>query len=374
MEFNVSQHSTEYIREEIKRLLKYAPPEMRVAALALLPAAKRTLNTGYHPAVRGVPMRSWRCLLMLLTSVASMQNDTEMLLRVSNDLLSIADRMAPPSEVLRQSAEILVHALYAEMYVCRLRTPNGEWVVSTANQVDGKSIPIVAPMLEEGLRRHPVMRAILEGHTRYVVSNNLHALDRGGESFDCIIYKEGYRSRLAFVLRERSNRPPFGLVMLYTKREYGFESFDERFLSKCASIVSLSVGRRVAVARDTLEKAAGAMAHYGNNALNVMRNQAEYCGELVEDIDANQARALRLARELLAEFPEDSRGRSLALELESILARTDLTELAGHLGGVLEGNRRMTRIINSLMKSAERPRLMHYALGHDVLRLEDDNQ
>lgn len=31
------------------------------------------------------------------------------------------------------------------------------------------------------------------------------------------------------------------------------------------------------------------MAHYGNNALNVMRNQAEYCGELVEDLDANQA-------------------------------------------------------------------------------------
>ena len=46
--------------------------------------------------------------------------------------------------------------------------------------------------------------------------------------------------------------------------------------------------------------------------------------------------------------------------------------LAGHLGGVLEGTRRMTRIINSLKKSADRPRLMHYALGHDVLRLEDD--
>ena len=50
----------------------------------------------------------------------------------------------------------------------------------------------------------------------------------------------------------------------------------------------------------------------------------------------------------------------------------DLTELAGHLGGVLEGTRRITRIINSLKKSVERPRLMHYALGHDVLRLEDD--
>ena len=283
-------------------------------------------------------MRSWRCLLMLLTSISAMQNDTEMLLRVSNDLLAIADRMAPPGEVLRQSAEILVHALYADMYVCRLRNANGEWVARSANQVDGGSIPIVAPMLEEGLREHPVMRAILEGHARYVVSN----------------------------------KPPFGLVMLYTKREYGFESFDERFLSKCASIVSLTVGRRVAVARDTLEKAAGAMAHYGNNALNVMRNQAEYCGELVEDLDANQARSLRLARELLAEFPENSRGRMLGMELERALARNDLTELAGHLGGVLEGTRRMTRIINSLKKSADRPRLMHYALGHDVLRLEDD--
>ena len=88
-------------------------------------------------------------------------------------------------------------------------------------------------MLEEGVRRHSVMRAILEGHTRYVVSNNLHALERGGESFDCI-YKK------ATAPAERSNRPPFGLVMLYTRREYGFESFDERFLSKCASIVALS--------------------------------------------------------------------------------------------------------------------------------------
>ena len=105
-----------------------------------------------------------------------------------------------------------------------------------------------------------------------------------------------------------------------------------------------------------------------------MRNQAEYCGELVEDIDANHARALRLCRELLGEFPEDSRGKRLALELESVLARTDLTELAGHLGGVLEGNRRMTRIIKSLKKSVDRPRLMRYALGQDVLELEDGSQ
>ena len=371
-EYAVAQHTKEDIREEIIRLLKYAPPEMRVAVLALLPATKRTLNQGYRPTMRGTPLRSWRCLLHLLSSVASMQSDTEMLLRVSSDLLAIADRMAPPGEVLRQSAEILVHAMHAELYVCRLRNSKGEWVARSANHVRGKSIPIVAPMLEESLREHPVMNAILQRHTRYVVSNNLQALERGGDSFDCIIYKEGYRSRLSFVLRERNDKPPFGLVMLYTTREYGFENFDERFLGKCARLVSLTVGRRIAVARDTLEKAAGAMAHYGNNALNIMRNQAEYCGELVEDIDANQARALRLARELMAEFPDDTRGRMLAVELESALAHADLTELAGHLGGVLEGTRRMTRIINSLKKSVERPRLMHYALGHDVLRLEDD--
>ena len=372
MEHTVPQHTKEYIREEIIRLLKYAPPEMRAAVLGLIPAAKRTLTQGFRPSVRGVPLRSWRCLLHLLSSVASMQSDTEMLLRVSSDLLAIADRMAPPGEVLRQSAEILVHAMHAELYVCRLRNKEGEWVARSANHVNGKSIPIVAPMLEESLREHPVMNAILQRHTRYVVSNNLQALDRGGDSFDCVIYKEGYRSRLAFVLRDRSDKPPFGLVMLYTTRDYGFENYDERFLGKCARLVSLTVGRRIAVARDALEKAAGAMAHYGNNALNVMRNQAEYCGELVEDIDATQARALRLTRELMAEFAEGTRGRMLALELESALARADLTELAGHLGGVLEGTRRMTRIINSLKKSVERPRLMHYALGHDVLRLEDD--
>lgn len=71
---------------------------MRAAVLGLLPAAKRTLDSGYHPDVRRVPLKSWRCLLQLLASVTSMQSDTETLLRVSNDLLSIADRMAPPAK------------------------------------------------------------------------------------------------------------------------------------------------------------------------------------------------------------------------------------------------------------------------------------
>ena len=370
-DFVLSRYARHYVRQEIVRLLKYAPPEMRKAILALFPAAKRVLDSGYHPAVRDVPLKGWRCLLTLLGSVAAMQTDAEMLLRVANDLLAIADRMAPPDEVLRQSAEILIHALYADLYVCRLRTPKGEWKVRAAARADGGASPIVAPILEESMRQHPVMRTILEGRSRYVVSNNLHALDKGGESFDCVIYKEGYRSRLAFVLRERSDRPPFGLVMLYTKREYGFESFDARFLAKCAGIVSLTVGRRVAVARDTLEKAAGAMAHYGNNVLNVLRNEAAYCGELAEDIDKGRRHSLRLTRQLLAEVAHDSRSQARCLDVERSLTGNDLAELSAHLGNVLKGTRRMTRIINSLKKSAERPRLMHYALGQDVLRLED---
>ena len=363
------------IRKEVTQLLRLAPPTVQAAALALMQAAKTSLDAGYRPDVRGVPIKGWPCLMTLLANVASMQHDEETLLRVSNDLLSIADKMAPPGEVLRQSSEILVRSLHADMYVCRLRTPRGDWEIHTAARSDGGGLPLLTPLMEEGLKQHPVMKAIISGGVRYVVSNNLRGIDRGGESLDCVAYQAGYRSRLAFVLRERmDNKPPFGLVMLYTQREYGFDMYDARFLSKCARIVSLTVGRRVAVARDALEKAAGAMAHYGNNALNIMRNQAEYCGELVEDMDEDCSRALRLSRQLAAEFPEGARERRIAEEIEYILARFDLTELAGHLGGVLEGTRRMGRIINALKRSADRPRLMHYALGRDVLDLDDSNK
>jgi hypothetical protein len=360
------------VRLAVEQLLLKAPPVMRTAILGLLPAARAALKAGYTPDARGVPLKDWPCLLELLAEIAGMRYSTETLLRVTNDLLAIADKMAPPGEVLRQSAEILVHALHADMYVCRLRSPDGGWRMHTAARADGGGLPLLSPILEEGLKNHPVMQAIITGGARYVVSNDLHGLERGGESLDCASYRAGYRSRLAFVLRERmGERPPFGLVMLYTQREHGFDMYDGRFLTKCARIVSLTVGRRVAVARDTLEKAAGAIAHHGNNALNIMRNQAEYCGELLEDIDDSLSRALRLSRQLVAEFPAGTRERNIAEEIEICLARTDLTEMAAHLGGVLESSKRMARIIKALKRSVERPRLMHYALGRDVLDLGD---
>ena len=257
------------------------------------------------------------------------------------------------------------------MYVCRLRNTKGEWITRVAECTHGGPIPIMAPWLEESLKRHPVMNAVAGGQARYVVSNNLQALEHGGDSLDCAAYRVGYRSRLVFVLRERGNRPAFGLVQLYSRREQAFDAYDERFLAKFARIVSLTVGRRVALARDTLEKAAGAMAHYGNNTLNIMRNQAEYCGELLEGLDEVLGRVKHLCHELAAQAPAGSPMRGLSQELLASLSHADLTELAGHLGGVLEGTRRMARIINSLMISAQRPRLMHYTLGQDVLRLDD---
>lgn len=359
------------IRKEIALLMEAAPPTAQAAILALFRAAKTTIDSGYYPDVRGVPLKGWRCLLGLVADVAAMRHDAETLLRVTNDLLSIADKMAPPSEVLEQSAEILIHALHGDLYACRLRNSHGEWHIHSCATANGGPVPLFAPFIEEGTKAHPVMELILAGGARHVVSNDLHGLERGGQSLDCMAYMSGYRSRLAFVLRERSDKAPFGLVMLYSKKEYGFDMYDARFLAKCARIVTLTVGRRVSVARDTLEKAAGAMAHYGNNAMNILRNQAEYCSELVEDMDDDLHRALRLSRELAAEFPQGTRQRRLAEEIETALSQIGLTELAANLGGVLEGSRRMTRIIGALKKSAERPRLMHYALGRRVLNLDD---
>ena len=117
----MSYHSLRTPREAITEIVRHAPPEVRPALIALIRAAYGSLKRGYQPDVRAVPLRSWRSLLQLLSSVAAMQSETETLLRVSNDLLSMADHMAPPGEVLRQSAEILVHALHADLYVCRLR-------------------------------------------------------------------------------------------------------------------------------------------------------------------------------------------------------------------------------------------------------------
>ena len=370
---NAFAPKNELVRAEIIRFLKHAPPPMRSAVIALLPAAKWAIDSGYHHrlARSAPPMKSWRCLLALLSSIAAMQGDGEMLLQVSRDLLVLGDRMAPPEEVLRQSAEVLVQALGADLYVCRMRNAEGDWVAQFCDAPGGDSVPMIPRVMEAGLLLHPVAQAITRGNAGFVVSNDMHAIEQGGEATDCVFYSSGYRSRLAFILREGHNRPPFGLIHLYTKQEYGFEDYEERFLSKFASIVSLTVGRRIAVARDTLEKASGAMAHFGNNTLNVIRNQAEFCGELMVDIETELKHAQELAADLLLQLPADAPGHATAEQLAVILYRsTDLSQLAEQLDGVVNGVSRMAKLIGALKQSAEQPRLMHYLLGEQVLKLE----
>lgn len=356
------------IRDAITALYASAPPEAQKALLGLLPAAKASLDQGYAPAFRAVPIKHWYDLFGQLSDIATHRFDSEVLLRVTNDLLSIADEMVPPEEALRESAEILVRALHAELYVCRLRDSLGEWHVTAANRPDGGAIPIFSPVLDENLDTHPVMRAVCEG-VRHVVSNDLRAVERGGESVDCMAYMAGCRSRLAFVLRERRDRAPFGLVLLYSEKEHGFDTFDNRFLSKCARIVALTTGRRVAVARDALEKAAGAVAHHGNNAVAILRNHAEFCAELLDDMDDNWEQVVQLSEQLQLLLPPASPGYDIAVRMRDLLHRMDTNLLTEHLDGVLRSSRRITRIIDALEESAERPRLMHYVLGRNVLDL-----
>ena len=347
----------EEIKQGIVQLLERATPENRRAVINLFPAAKAALESGYVPLLRREPLRTWRCLLTLLANLASMQAGADAFLHVTHEL--------------QESAELLTHLLHADLYVCRMRDKQGNWRATSASTVDESPIPLFAKSLEAGLSQHPVMRAASQRGVLYIVSNDLRSIERGGESFDCMCYRDGYRSRLAFVLRERFDDQAFGLLMFYSRMDYGFENLDELFLSRISRLVNMAVGRRISLARDTLEKAAGAMAHYGNNALNTMRVEAEYCGELVEGVDENAARALRLVRQARRSLGESSPlARGLG-EAEQAIARMETGELSARIGDVVEGTKRMSRIIRSLEKSVERPRLLKYVRGVDVLRLED---
>jgi len=397
---SASSSKNELVRAEITHFLKHAPPPMRAALLALLPAAKWAIDSGYrHDAANDTTLTSWNSLLVLLSSLAAMQGDLSdssefagflqrfanhllsssaaiesdwaTLLQVSHDLLMIGDRMEPPEEVLRQSAEVLVQALHADLYLCRMRNAEGGWAVQFCDAPGENSVPMIPQVMDEGSSLHPVFQAIMRGNASFVVSNDLHAIEHGGESLDGAMYRHGYRSRLAFILGTSGALPPFGLIFLYTRQEYGFEDYEERFLSKFAGIVSLTVGRRIAVAKDALEKASGAMAHFGNNTLNIMRNQAEFCGELMVDIETRLRRAQELSGDMLRHLPADSPGRADAEQLAAILQRSaDLSQLSEQVNGVLKGVSRMTKLIGALKESVEQPRLMHYLQGEKVLKLE----
>jgi len=370
------------IRQELLAVMAAAPAPVRRAMCDLL----RSIRAGMEAAgktptfVDGhAKVYDWRSLLPMLSDVrvkldqpvaarlrrrgkakqalaemeqqfATMRRsheDLSLTVQIIYALINVGGEFQTSEEVLEQSAEVLIEFLEADLFVCRLRDTCGEWINVAANTAHGTSTPILVRAMEESIPGHPVMQAVAEKQWSYVLSNNLMSSERGGDSYDCVAYQEGYRSRLAFILRGHDTRP-FGLIMLYSRSVDFFSHYDHSFLSDCSRIVSLTVGSRLEVGRDALAKAAGGMAHVGNNALSVIKN----CLELVkEDMEAVVHTG---ARQALREL---GTGFDLAREIELI-------------GCALGGAERLRGAIALLLSAVDNPRIMHYIRGEEVLDLD----
>jgi len=370
------------VRQELLAIVGAAPAPVRRALCDLMRSVKEGLTAaGKTPTFVDGRARvfDWRSLLPMLTDVrvkldqgvaarlrrrgkakqalahmeqqfATMRRsheDLSLTVQIIYALINVGGEFQTSEEVLEQSAEVLIEFLEADLFVCRLRDACGEWINVAANTSHGSSTPILVRAMEESIPGHPVMQAVAEKQWSYVVSNNLMSSERGGESYDCVAYQEGYRSRLAFILRGHDTRP-FGLIMLYSRSVDFFSHYDHSFLSDCSRIVSLTVGSRLEVGRDALAKAAGGMAHVGNNALSVIKN----CLELVKEdmelaVKNGQPQALR---KLAGTF-------DLAREVELI-------------GCALGGTERLRGAIANLLSAVDNPRIMHYIRGEEVLDLD----
>jgi hypothetical protein len=370
------------IREELLAIMAAAPPTVRHAMCDLMRSVKAGLDAaGKTPTFVDARAKvfDWRSLLPMLTdmrvkldplvaarlrrrgkakqALAQMEQQFALMRRSHEELsltmqiiyalINVGGEFQTPEEMLEQSAEVLIEYLEADLFVCRLRDACGEWINVAANTSHGTSTPILVRAMEESIPGHPVMEAVAEKQWSYVLSNNLRSSERGGESYDCVAYQEGYRSRLAFILRGHDTKP-FGLIMLYSRSENFFSHYDHRFLSDCSRIVSLTVGSRLEVGRDALSKAAGGMAHVGNNALSVIKN----CLELVkEDMEL----AVKSGK------PQDLR------KLASVF---DLAREVELIGCALGGAERLRGAIANLLSAVNKPRIMHYIRGEEVLDLD----
>jgi hypothetical protein len=370
------------IRQELLDILAGAPPAARHAMCDLMRSIKIGLEAaGKMPVFvdARATVFDWRSLLPMLADVrlkldqliatrlrrrskarqelALMEKQFSILRRSHEEqgltmqilyaLINVGGEFQTSEEVLEQSAEVLIEFLEADLFVCRLRDACGEWINVAANTLHGTSTPILVRAMEESIPGHPVMQAVAEKQWSYVLSNNLMSSERGGESYDCVAYQEGYRSRLAFILRGHDTKP-FGLIMLYSRSVDYFSHYDHSFLSDCTRIVSLSVGSRLEVGRDALAKAAGGMAHVGNNALSVIKN----CLELVKE-------DMELA--VKTGSPQD---------LRKLAKVFDLAREVELIGCALGGVERLRGAIANLLSAVDNPRIMHYIRGEEVLDLD----
>ncbi|MDO9083111.1 MAG: histidine kinase [Humidesulfovibrio sp.] len=370
------------VRQELLAILGAAPAPVRRAMADLLSSIKAGLAAaGETPQFADARAKvfDWRTLLPMLTDIrckldtpvaarlrrrgkakaelARLEGQFALLRRaheqmslmvqITYALVNVGGEFQTPEEILEQSAGVLMEQLEADLFVCRLRDKSEEWVNVAADTAHGTQTPIFVHALEESIPGHPVMQAVASKQWSYVLSNNLMSAERGGDSYDCVAYQEGYRSRLAFILRGHDTRP-FGLIMLYSRAEDFFSGFDHQFLADCSRIVSLTVGSRLEVGRDALAKASGGMAHVGNNALSVVKN----CLELVkEDLEAAvQAGAVPVLRQFRTSL-------DLARAIELICC-------------ALGGAERLRGAIANLLDAVDHPRIMHYIRGEEVLDLD----
>ena len=387
------------------RFIADAPSPVRAAILRLIVSIKTSLDVlANRPALQNSsqPVRDWGELLTVLgelrrdldqlqsSRLAKLQYQprfaelahrfellkrayerSTLMIEILYELIAAGHEFTTAEGVLEKSGEILLQELGADLYVCRLHDEDDYWVNVAASDAQEKQTPIFVWGMEDSLPNHPVMSAVHERGVFHVLSNNLRGLERGGESVDCMAYQEGYRSRLAFVLRSECDAlydcEAFGLIMLYSRQTGFFDRFDSQFLADAAKIISLTVGRQLEVGKDALAKAAGGMAHVGNNVLGIMIN---YNSLVMEELEEAQA---RIKETLARPGPAPDNAQGLAREVESLrklLADLDLDRKIVALNGVADAVWRLKAAIQNLVAQVNKPVLMPYVRGEEVLDLE----
>jgi hypothetical protein len=397
------------VRAEIAAMIAAAPAGVRPAIFGLMTSVKTGLDA---IGKKSIPhknrdrVKDWPTLLTALTGMrlyldrvqssridrlrhahpnyAVLEHRFELLKRAYEDntlmieiiyaLINAGSEFQTPSEVLEQSAEIMLEELVADLFVCRLRDDEGNWKNIAANSARMDQTPLFVLDLEENSPNHPVMRAVASQTVTYVLSNNLQGSERGGESYDCVPYQEGYRSRLAFILRD-ARRKAFGLIMLYSRAENFFSRYDSKFLADCSRIVSLTVGSRLEVGRDALAKAAGGMAHVGNNALALLRNCLEIVAEEI-GLFAEDAAVFQTMQVPEEPYDQDKarQAANLARAAQRIMKGFDAKPMRDSIRCALDGAERLRGAIANLLEAVEHPKIMHYIRGEEVLDLDPRNK
>jgi hypothetical protein len=282
------------------------------------------------------------------------------LLETMLELVRVGESFRAPEDFLERCGIILRGRLDADIAVCRLREKTGEggavWRNVAVDTRGNAPTPLFVRDLLETLPGHPVMRAVREDPQRMSQITDLVAGPAGPagpdgpaeedvavigcEEFDRAPCRAGFRARLTFILRSAGQRP-FGLIMLYAREAGFFGRLDPGLLGQCAELVSLMAGRLLDLGRDALAKAAGGMAHVGNNVLATLEGRLEL--------------ALADLEEIFGPAPDSRQAAAL-----------------GHLRAMQADVARLARAITRLESAVEHPILMHYALGRHVLDLEPE--